>query len=740
MAQEVDRPPDDGRVRLPTVDSAMVKIAPTAPAGDKGENKRPLRTGKPDKQKEDDEEILARARKRLQRAIEAESENRKGALDDLKFKSGEGQWPADVLAQRNFDNRPCVTVNKLLTFINQITNDQRQNRPGININPVGDRGDPEVAKMLSGLIRYFDRDSEADIAYDTAFDSAVSMGWGVWRTVTEYVAPNTFDQTVRVKRVRNPFTVYFDPHHQEPDAADAGWAFVTELITRDEFKDKYPDANPCSYTAGGIGDQFKHWIAKDDVRIAEYFEIDIERKKLVELSNGWVGWKDDASPEALAMFEIVQERESDFAKTMWYKMTAMEILSRQEFPCKWIPLVKVVGNEIDIEGKVKLSGIVRHAKGAQLMYNYFRTMAIELAALQPKAPYLMAEGQDEGYETEWKQANIKNFPVLHYRPVDIEGKPAPPPMRVAQVPATTGADQQAMIAAQDMMATTGIRFDATLNERMYDESGRALRELRRSGDLGSFHYIDNLARSLRQQGEIYLDLIPKILDTKRVMMILREDGSEEQIGIDPFGQKPMREEINPRTGKVMRIFNPTIGQYGVTVSIGPSYATKRVEAAESMMDFARALPNAAALIMDLIAKNQDWPGAEEMATRLAKAVPPQLLSPDNKDVPPQVQAMLSALDGQVKQLSAERQQLVAALTEQQSDRAQRQDKIEKDFEAKLMTMIANFETKMAQVQQKSEDSANRHIGSKIEDLANEMVELRRTLGEPQQTVIRRDGA
>lgn len=708
----------------------MVKRAPMAQEGNKGEQGPSRRPKNTKDQAAKDQAILMRARKRLDRCIQAESENRKNGLDDLKFKSGEGQWPADVQAQRNFDNRPCITVNKLLTFVHQITNSERENRPAINISPVGDKGDPEVAKMFAGLIRYFDREAAADIAYDTGYESAVSIGWGYWRTLTEYDAPDSFDQTIKVARIRNMFTVYLDPDHQDPTGADVKYGFVTELLSRDEFKDRWPKAQQMPYTEGGIGDTLmKGWISQDKLRIAEYFEIEHEKRKLLALGNGVVGWEDELDPDAVETFGIVRERESERPKIMWYKLTAVEILERQEWAGANIPIVKVIGDEIDIEGKVKYSGVIRMAKGAQLMYNYFRTLSVELQALQPKAPYIMAEGQDEGYETEWKQANTKNYPVLHYRPVDVEGKPAPAPQRTQMIPATTGADQQAQIAAQDMMATTGIRFDATPQERMYDESGRALRELRRSGDIGSFHYVDNLARSLRRQGEIYLDLIPKVIDTRRILTILREDGSEEQIQIDPNSPKPMTEGRNPVSGKVMKIFNPSIGKYGVTVTIGPSYATKRIEAAESMMDFARAMPNAAALIMDLIAKNQDWPGADEMAVRLAKAIPPQYLSVDQmKDVPPQVQAIIQSLDTQVKQLTQEKGQLMAALTEQRSDRAQRQDKIDKDFEARLLKIISDHEAKMASVQQRSDATEQKMIGDPIRELAAATIELRDELG------------
>jgi hypothetical protein len=310
--------------------------------------------------------------------------------------------------------------------------------------------------------------------------------------------------------------------------------------------------------------------------------------------------------------------------------------------------------------------------------------------------------------------------VLQYKPETLNGKLLPPPTRQQPEGPPASVVNAKQGAAQDMMATTGIRFDATMQERTYDESGRALRELRERGDIGSFHFFDNLARSLRHTGVLIVDLIPKVYDTSRILTILREDDSEEQIKIDPNSPKATVEGQHPVTGKKLKIFNPTMGKYGVTVTIGPSYATKRIEAAESMMAFVRAVPAAGQLVMDLIAKNQDWPGAEEMATRLAKALPPNLLTPDQKDVPPQIQAMLQAMDSQIKQLSQERVQLMQALTEQQSDRAQRQDKIDKDFETKLLGIV-----------QKAEAAYSTHVGSQLKDLAEGVRMLHEHLSEPQ---------
>jgi hypothetical protein len=685
-----------------------------------------------------DAKILARARKRFDICVDKESENRKEGLLDDKFLSGQ-QWPADIQAQRNSDQRPCLTVNKLPTFVNQVTNEQRIDRPSINISPIGDRADVEVAKMLRGLIRFFERESHADDAYDTAFASSASKGWGYWRTVTEFISPETFDQTIVVKRILNAFSVYLDPGGTEPDGADARYGFVTDLIPRSEFEEQYPDADPMSWTESGAGDTFKNWVDDKNVRIAEYYEIEYEDRALVALSNGHLGWRDELDPGVLADIEsgkldVLDERDSECPKVKWYKITAVEILERRDWPGRWIPITKVIGNEINIEGKTQYSGVVRGARDAQRIYNYSKTAQMEVVALAPKAHYIMAEGQEEGHEDEWRQANTKSFSYLTYKPMSLNGQPLPPPTRQQPVQPSAGWDSLIQGSAQDMMATTGIRFDATLQERMVDESGRALREIKRTTDVTTFHYQDNLGRSLKHQGDIFIDLITngKVLDTKRVVTILREDDTEEQVTLDPKADKPYQEQRNAATGKTMKIFNPVLGKYGVRVTIGPSFATKRIEAAESMMDFVRALPESAPFISDLVAKNQDWPQAEQISARLAKMLPPQLLAPDMKDVPPQVQALIQQGQAHVQQLTQQLQVAAKALADKDADRQIEMTKINNDFEAKLLNVVANVETKMAATQEKAVANFNTHIGAQIKELGTGVTTLMQQMEKGQQ--------
>jgi hypothetical protein len=645
--------------------------------------------------------FMATARKRFDRAMSAESENRQAAVDDLRFKNGD-QWPEQIRSQRTQDKRPCLTINKMKTFVHQITNDQRQNRPAINVSPVGDKADVETAKMLKGLIKQIERQSNADIAYDTAFDGAVSNGWGYWRILNEYEGDDTFDQVLKIVRIRNPFRVYMDPDSQEPDGSDAKWCFISDMVPRAEFKENWPDADPLDWDAQSIGEEYKDWASQTHIRIAEYFCFETKTRKLLALLNGHIGFEDELDPLLAAQIKadpslIVNTREVQAKSIKWYKLTAKEILEENDWLGKWIPVVKVIGDEIDIEGKVTLSGLVRDAKDPQRMYNFWCTSETELIALAPKAPWIMEEGQVEGHEQRWKDANVKSLPYLLYKGTSIAGKPSPIPQRQQFVGPPAGVVQAKIGAAQDMQAVTGVRFDATQHERLADESGKAMRELKRIGELGNYHYIDNLARSLRHTGRILIDLIPKVYDTRRVLTILREDDKEEQVEIDPQQQSAFNAKGRAPDGRERSVFNPKVGVYEVAVTIGPSFATKRAESADSMLMFMKAVPNAGPVIGDLIAKNMDWPGAEEIAARLAATLPPNLQKMEVGKFPPEAQALIQSLTGQLEEMQQQHKQALAMLGDKQADRDVQIEKINKDFEAKVTTALVNAEAKMVSI-------------------------------------------
>ena len=649
---------------------------------------------------QNDEDFLLTARKRFDRASAYESANRKDAIDDLMFKNGE-QWPANIRTDRTLQKRPCLTINKMKTFVHQVTNNMRQNRPAINISPIGDGSDKNTANMLKGLIRQIERQSNADIAYDTGFDSAVSNGWGYWRLLTEYEDEKSFDQVIRVVPIRNPFRVYLDPDSQMPDGSDAKWGFISDLIPREEFEELYPHADPVPWEQGGMGDDnFKDWSTNTHVRIAEYFCYQTEQRKLLQLATGETVFEDELDEPSRKLIDVsrdelvLNEREVESTKVTWSKITAHQILEQSEWPGKHIPIIKCSGDVVDIEGRVNQAGVIRDAKDPQRMKNYWATAKTELIALAPKAPWVMEEGQIEGHEQRWQQANQKSYPYLLYKGTSIAGKQAPPPQRQPFAGPPAGVIEAEQSAEQDMMGTTGVRFDSTKSERIPDESGKALQQLRFLGELGSFHYTANFIHSLKYTAVQFIDLIPKIYDRRRVVTILRDDDTEENVTIEPGLGAPFQTKPN-QMGKVDKLYNPGLGKYNVAVTTGPNFQTKRIEAVDSMNNFMRTLgPEAARIVAGPMARNMDWPGSEEIAERMDAMLPPQVLQKGLEqqfgDLPPKVKALIGSMRNQIQQMQ---QQLQMAGQELQSNRAElgvKKEKNDQDYDAKMAKIAADL--------------------------------------------------
>jgi len=705
MADNPWGPKDDGAVGLPSIGPGMNKRRPMA-------NKpyeKPGRLGMEDGNTAKDEKLLEKIRKRMERCIGAEAERRKTQLAAQKFGAGE-QWSQADANDRNVQQRPCLTVDRLGPIIRQVVNDQRLNRPTINVSPVGDRGDPEAAKMFKGLIRAIERECGADIAYDTAFESAVRIGEGYFKFNTEWESETSMNQVIVVERIRNRFTIYGDPDSKQPDGADWKYAFESEMIQIDQYKAEYPKADVTNFTQAGSGDKFQAWFTKEHVRIAVYWEVEKKERTLVRLSNGHVGCKDELHEDVQSAIEsgkleILEERESHDRQVRWYKTNGVQIIDRGDWLGKWIPIVQVVGNEIDLEGKLKLSGLIEPAMDAQRMYNYWITKYAEAVALAPMAPFVMAEGQDEGYEDEWRNANKVPYAVIHYRPTSFAGTNLPAPQRSPMPGIPEGFQNGAQTAAMDIMATTGVHIDLAAEQNSPDmRSGKAIREYRKPQDLGSAHYLDNYCRSLKHAGAIWIDLIPKVYDEQRQLVILREDDTEQKIEIDPHASKATGERMQGQTK--LATFNPTIGKYGVTVTIGPDYATKRIENREDMLSLLQAIPHIGQAAADLIVKNFDFEDAETLTRRLAMALPPEALMPAAKDMKPEQQALVQKMQQQIQTLTQQLQLAAKELQEKGADRQIAQSKIDHDFEAKLLGIIQKASAEAAKI---AAETARTHL-------------------------------
>ena len=601
----------------------------------------------------------------LQFANEADQMNRSEALEDLKFAAGD-QWPVEIQNSRVLEARPCLTVNKVDAYCRQLTNQMRQQRPRIKVHGMNNESDAKMAEIIQGICRHIEVQSDADQAYDKAGDFAVRMGWGYWRVTTDYVKDDSFDQDIFIKAIDNPFTVYFDPNSVAPDGSDAEKVLITTVISKDNFKKMYPNAElQQGFTMRGTGDSNPEWVMKEDIRLAEYFYVERNPIKIHLLSDGSSVKSKDLPPQDvldMAGITIVESRDSHEKKIKWCKLTSMEVLEEGEWAGKYIPIVPVFGQETVVENKKKKFGIVRMAKDPQRMYNFWQTSLTESVALAPKAKWLLAEGQDEGHENEWAMANIKSMPVLRYKQTDIDGRPAPAPQRLQPEPPPAGIMAAAQAMTTDLMQVVGIFDPAQLPTG--NISGKALQGQQQQVDLTNFHYYDNLTRSIRQTGRIILDLIPHIYDRERVMRIIGDDGKPEILTINQYGQD--EEGINKILNDV------TVGEFDIVMDTGPGYNSKRQEAVESMMALFAADPALIQQAGDLLVRNMDFPGAETIADRLAVNNP--LAKVDDKSkVPPRIQMQLQQSQAQMQQMQQQMQQMQMMIKQRQDIEGVKQD-------------------------------------------------------------------
>ena len=609
---------------------------------------------------DDYDPIIEEAKQFLKLANDADTMNRQEALEDLKFASGGDQWPVDLQNSRNLESRPVLTINKLDGYCRQVTNQQRQQRPRIRVHATNTVEDAADAKVVQGIIRHIEVNSNADNAYDNAYNYAVRMGWGYLRVDHRYVREDSFDQEIYIDPIDNPFTVYLDPNSIAVDGSDQERCLITTMMPKTTFKEMYPQAEETSFLMRGTGDSQSEWITKEDIRIAEYFYTVREKATLYQLSDGssrFADGKDFFERIKRAGLEILNERESVKKTIKWKKLTAIQVLEERDWAGYYIPIVPVYGRHVVIGDKRKKFGMVRHAKDAQRMYNFWVTSLTESVALAPKAKWIMAEGQDEGHELDWAAANIKSMATLRYKQTDIDGNPAPPPIRLQPEPPPAGVMAAAQEINNDMATIIGI-YDPS-QQLPGNMSGKALNGQQMQIDLTNFDLYDNLTKSMCHIGKIILDLIPKIYDVQRMMRIIGDDGRPELL------------TINERDA-VGRVKNDvTVGQYDVVMETGPGYNSKRQEAVDAMMPLL-AKPELFNVAGDLVFRNMDFPGAETIADRLA-AMNPLSQIDEHSDIPPQAQMMIKQGQQQVQQLTQQLQAMQLAMQQRQDIEQVKQD-------------------------------------------------------------------
>lgn len=630
--------------------------------------------------------IIATARSRFKMAVQAEQEQRVASMDDFRFCDPDKQWSEQDRNSREADGRPCLTVDRITPFCKQIVNAMRQNPQSIHVVPLSDGAAQDAAEVRQGIIRDVELQSSAGQAYITAYESAVRSGIGYWRVATEYADDQTFDQDIRIKRIANWMSVYVDPTYKEADGSDIEWAFVVEDLTKDEFLRMYPKSELA--TAGdfflrSLGDDAPNWCLGNGrlIRVADYYYKSYETVTLHLLDDGRV--VREVPPGA----RVVKSRKTKTSKVMACKINGVEVLAKTEFPSKYIPVIPVFGDELNVDGERIYAGVIRTAKDPQRLFNFMKTAQAEAIDMSAKAPWIGPEGFDMGHEEEWRLANRKFMSSLKYAVQDFNGQLLPPPTRNVMEPAIQAITMSMRGAEEDLKATTGMYDPALGNYRSGDQSGIAIQSLQNQGATSNYHFADNFARALKLTGKIILDMMPRVLDTPRIMRIVKEDDSSDMV---PINGAEMLEgpEATPK-----KSYDMSDGRYDVTVQTGPAFGTKRQENLQSMLQIGQSYPPFFQIGADIVVSQMDFPGARELAERFKKMLPPQLQ--DQKQGPEVDPQQMQMLMMQHEQLT----QTVNALQDQLDDK-------DKEIAAKvhIAEIQANTELVKTQMQLGSKEA------------------------------------
>lgn len=679
--------------------------------------------------------VMQGALQRFEESEAATAEDRDTYKEDWKFARLAEQWPAAIKKQRVQEARPVLVINKLPSFIRSVVNESRQNRPSIKVSPVDNFTDENSAEVISGLIRSIERGSNARLAYDTAIDQAVTGGFGFFRIVIDYCSIDSFYLEARIERIPFAPQVHWDPSSTAFDSSDWEFAFISSLMTKRQYEEKYPEGTMTPFegtlsdTAYGVSSY------SENIRISEYFlrepnkreiillgipnpqtgemrtevfredlledmareffeaaDIDPGRKKDKQIVQAWM---------EIAGIQEMERREVDYFKIKRRVLNGVEVLEEEDWPGQTIPICPVWGDEVfDELGRRHFRSLIRDAKDPQVMFNFWRSATTELVAMAPKAPWVGPKGfvPDED-RTKWDSANTRSHQYLEYE--WSSGQPAPSRNAFAGVP--TGALQESLSANDDMKAIMGI-YDSSLGARSNETSGKAIMARERQGDVSNYHFISNLARSIASAGRILVEIIPSVYSARGAIRILGEDKKEEVIQLTQEAGGSHQEGMDGAP----KLYNLSVGKFDITVDTGPSFTTAREETRETLIEIMRQVPEAAQFLGDVLLDHMDFAGADKVAKRLNQLLPPEIRELEN--------AELSEGNPEAAQLQ---QQLKA----QQQEFAQIKEQVMAEIEKITLERDALKNDRAAQMAKVQVDSANNQKKNELKERELDLSEI-----------------
>jgi len=574
------------------------------------------------KQYDDEQQFLLEMRELFTDNDTADKDNHAAGVEDMEFFIGE-QWDPLVKQKRIDARKPVLTVNRLPAFVAQVVGARKMNETQIKIVP-DNGGTINVAKVREGLVRSIQKESRAGFAYDTAYTGCVVCGIGNFQLELDYASDDVWDVEMKIAAIPDHFAVLWDRMRTEPTGRDAGNAFLMESIPLAEFYERWPWATPADMVQLRFPAELYNsgWYTKADVRVVDYWRMRTKNRMLALMRDGTTQDITNAGPDALGQIAqrpdgspFIRRVEKPYAQK--YICSGMDVLEGPyDFPIDRIPIFRVPGWEIKIGDAMHRWGLVRHMKDPQRLHNYWRSVMAEKIMRSPKTTWTASDTSVAGREDKWRASSQSDDPLLIWN-----AESGSEPKRVAPIEVEGALMQQAEITTQDLKDVSNIH-EANLGMPSNEVSGAAINARVRVSDTGTAIYQSNLDAAIEECGRTANDLIPVVYDTPRIIKTIGEDSKQLMQAINATG--------NPQSIDI------TVGKYSVTAVTGPTSATKRQESADAMMALATAMPMVLGVAADLIVEAQDWPGADKIAERLRKTLPPQLLSPE--EMTPEIQA------------------------------------------------------------------------------------------------------
>ena len=653
------------------------------------------------------EAFLELAQKRYREVYDLESDQRAKELADLQFESGK-HWDEELLRERKIKRRPTVTINALSATIRQGSNAERLHGTGIRIVPAGRAATREKAKLYNEIVRQIQRNSKAELAYDHARQFQRKMGRGFFTVRNRWADDDSMEQVIRIEWIDNPHSVFLDPHYKRQDYSDRLWGHVVEDYSLEDFKAAFPESAH-DYDLSSFGAGMGHdWIAKDRVRVSEYYWVEQDVKTRIQLDNGEEVWADQlpktkkrGKSEEVVIPEGRRELRRRHIKSskVWRSLiTSKEILEENELPCSTIPIFQLDGERRNLPGEgIDYRGQVRDAKEPARVRDFMESGILEAVVVARTAPWLVEVQQIAGLEREWDGQAVDNPAVLRYKAQGSAENPIPPPQRNLAGPDVQAFVQAATRAQNHERQVLGTP-DVYQEETRREQSGTAIQARRSLQEQGVSHYAMNEGVALERCGQVLLEMIPRVYDAPRVMRITGEHRGDPEKDVVMYAGDDRAEDAMrvAEQNKGAVLFDVLDGRYEVNVEAGRNTDTDRQEAVDMIQEALRQSPDLAPIVLPILFKHSDWAGADDLQDALEQ----------RDKVPPEAQDKMKQMEdfiGQLEQQMGQATEHIKGLEQQVADK-------DKDREAKMAIAAAQQET------QRYRESASNETKLAVEEM------------------------